>query len=83
MVSQLQCPNAISRQLQSARSALEPAISLIVLIAFIGACLSAASGHEKVDGQPSNGVRRAASQLERKFANCLLPVEFKTQTRIG
>jgi len=46
----------------------ERGIAWLVLFAIAMSIVSHAIGYHEVDGEPKNGIRRAASQLERKVA---------------
>ena len=53
--------------------ALEKTIAGIILLAVVLSFLSHARGNAHVEGEAQNGVRRAASQLERKGQSISLP----------
>ena len=55
-------------------------MALLVLLTIAMSILSSATGHADVEGKAKNGVRRAASQLERKEAK--LPIVRTFEVRI-
>ena len=55
-------------------------MALLVLLTIAMSILSSATGHADTEGKAKNGVRRAASQLERKEAR--LPIVRMFEVRI-
>ena len=53
----------------------------LVLLTIAMSILSSATGHADAEGKAKNGVRRAASQLERKVV--MVPIVRVGQVRIG
>lgn len=56
-------------------------MAMLVLLTIAMSILSSATGHADVEGKAKNGVRRAASQLERK--DIKIPMIRVGQVRIG
>ncbi|MGI9475771.1 MAG: hypothetical protein ACR2PI_03645 [Hyphomicrobiaceae bacterium] len=56
-------------------------MAMLVLLTIATSILSSATGHADVEGKAKNGVRRAASQLERKAVK--MPMLRVGQVRIG
>lgn len=56
-------------------------MAMLVLLTIAISILSSATGHADVEGKAKNGVRRAASQLERKDVK--MPMLRVGQVRIG
>ena len=77
-----------TRQIRSAAVAdarrsfnVEWTMAMLVLLTIATSILSSATGHADVEGKAKNGVRRAASQLERKAVK--MPMLRVGQVRIG
>lgn len=56
-------------------------MAMLVLLTIAMSILSSATGHADVEGKAKNGVRRAASQLERK--DIKMPILRVGQVRVG
>lgn len=59
-------PAALSLR-ASCGAAAEKTMAWLVLLAIAMSILSSVTGHADIEGKAKNGVRRAASQLERKY----------------
>ena len=73
-------PAAVAAIVQRGSNA-EWMMAWLVLLTIAMSILSSATGHADAEGKAKNGVRRAASQLERKVVK--VPIVRVGQVRIG